>query len=135
MEVINIQKEKQRFNHLEGNLAQALKDIPTITELAVLAMYNLAITHPYIGEIHRPEKEKVNMLELGPLHQELKLHLKKIIDNPDDLIGDNATHKTGVFYGEEWSDLDVVKAVAKLAPTLPHLKPLLVTFFTGALKT
>jgi hypothetical protein len=28
-----------------------------------------------------------------------------------------------------------VKAVAKLSPTLPHLKPLLVRFFTGALQT
>ena len=75
------------------------------------------------------------MLELGPLHQEPKLHLKKIIDNPDDLIGDKATHKTGVFGGKEWSDPEVVKAVAKLTPKLPHLRPLLVAFFTGALET
>lgn len=135
MEVIHIQKKKQRFNHLEGNLAQALKDTPTITELAVLAMYHLAVSCPYFSEIHGPENEELNMLELGPLHQELKLHLQKIIDNPDDLIGSNATHKTGVFHSKEWDDPDVVKAVAKLSPTLPHLKPLLVRFFTGALET
>jgi hypothetical protein len=69
MEAIQIQKEKQKLNHLEGNLAQALKDIPTITELAVLAMYHLAVTCPYLAEIH-PEDEELNMLELGPLHQE-----------------------------------------------------------------
>ena len=135
MEVIHIQKEKQKFNHLEGNLARALKDIPTITELAVLAMYHLAITCPYLAEICRPEHEDLNMLELGPLHQELKLHLKKIIDKPHDLIGENATHKTGVFHGHEWNNADVVKAIAKLAPSFPHLKPLVVAFFTGALET
>jgi hypothetical protein len=135
MEAIRIQKEKQRFNHLEGNLAHALKDIPTIAELAVLAMYHLVVSCPYSTEIHRPEDEEVNMLELGPLHEDLKLHLKKIIENPDDLIGDSATHKTGVFHGHEWNKPDVVAAVMKLAPTLPHFKPLLVAFFTGSLET
>jgi hypothetical protein len=81
-------------------LAKALLDVPTITELAVLAMYHLSVTCPYFENIRRPEDEELNMLELGPLHQELKLHFKKIIDNPDDLIGDKATHKTGVFGGK-----------------------------------
>ena len=135
MEVIRIQKEKQKLNHLEGNLARALKDIPTITELAVLAMYHLAVTCPYLADICRPEDEELNMLELSPLHQELKLHCQKIIDNPDDLIGDSATHKTGVFHGQEWNDAKVVEAVTKLKPNLLHLKPLLVAFFTKALRT
>ena len=116
-------------------MARALKDIPTITELAVLAMYHLAVTCPYLAEIRRPEDEELNMLELGPLHQELKLHCQKIIDNPDDLIGDSATHKTGVFHGKEWNDVKVVEAVRKLKPNLPHFKPLLVAFFTKALET
>jgi hypothetical protein len=135
MGVICIQTEKQKFNHLEINLARALKDIPTITELAILAMYHLAIICPYFAEICGPEHEDLNMLELGPLHQELKLHLKGIIDKPGDFLGGNATHKTGVFHGHEWDDADVVKAIANLAPSLPHFKLLLVEFFTGAMKT
>ena len=98
-------------------------------------MYHLAVTCPYFEKIRRPEHEELNMLELGPLHQELKMHLKKIIDNPDDLIGDKATYKIGVFHAKEWIDPEVVKAVAKLSSRLPHLKPLLVSFFTGALET
>ena len=33
------------------------------------------------------------------------------------------------FGDKEWSDPEVVKAVAKLTPKLPHLRPLLVAFF------
>ena len=98
-------------------------------------MYHLSVSCPYFSEICRPEDEELNMLELGPLHQDLKMHLQNIIDNPDDLIGPNATHRTGGFCGKDWNDPKVVEAVAELAPSLPHFRPLLIAFFTGALET
>jgi hypothetical protein len=37
--------------------------------------------------------------------------------------------------GKSWGDSEAVKAVCKLSSSLPHLKPVLVAFFTGALET
>jgi hypothetical protein len=39
---------KGHFNHMEQNLYNALNDKPTIVELAVLALYAQAVTHPYM---------------------------------------------------------------------------------------
>jgi hypothetical protein len=43
-------------------------------------------------EVGRPRYEEVNMLDLDLFHEDLKLHLKKMIDDPDNLIGDNPTN-------------------------------------------
>jgi len=40
----------------------------------------------------------------------------------------------GSLDGEEWHYPDVIKAINKLEPDLPHLKPVLVTFFKCAAK-
>ncbi|EPQ53476.1 hypothetical protein GLOTRDRAFT_130812 [Gloeophyllum trabeum ATCC 11539] len=48
LELVRDKKEKRNFNHMEANLYKALQDIPTITELCVLALYAQAISHPYI---------------------------------------------------------------------------------------
>ena len=49
---------------MEQNLWKA-----TLTELAVLALCAHTMTHLYMRSIHMPSAVKVNMLDLGPLHQ------------------------------------------------------------------
>ena len=56
---------------MERNIYDVLHDIPTITELYVLALYAQAITHPYMCQTQGLGTENVNMLELGPLHNTL----------------------------------------------------------------
>jgi hypothetical protein len=73
---------KGHFNHMEQNLYTALHDIPTLTELAVLALYAHSITHPYMCTVRGSESDEINMLDLGPFHDQLKEFLKTIIDNP-----------------------------------------------------
>jgi hypothetical protein len=50
-------------------------------------------------------------------------------------LGTKPHTRLGFLVAKEWSEPEVVKAVAKLTPKLPHLRPLLVAFFTGALET
>jgi hypothetical protein len=75
------------------------------------------------------------MLDLGPLHEDVQAHLKKIIHDPDLLISPESTHESGAMDGKPWHTPEAVGAVLKLAPSLPHLRPVLVTFFKGALAT
>lgn len=76
-----------------------MKDIPTITELSVLALYEQAITCPYMHQIFEPGAKEMNMLDQSPLHDILKEHLQKIIDNPDLLLGSDATYESGALNG------------------------------------
>jgi hypothetical protein len=41
----------------------------------------------------------------------------------------------GSLDGEEWHYPDVIKAIHKMEPELPHLKQVLVAFFIGAAET
>jgi len=54
---------------MEKNLYNALQDPPTLTELAVLALYGQAVYHPYVSQIRG---QNMNMLDLGPLHLEVE---------------------------------------------------------------
>jgi hypothetical protein len=51
LEYIRDKKNIKRFSNMEQNLWNALHCMPTRTELAVLALYGQAISHPYIRAI------------------------------------------------------------------------------------
>ncbi|KAF8809251.1 hypothetical protein BYT27DRAFT_7232351 [Phlegmacium glaucopus] len=74
-------KERARYSHMEENLWKALHDIPTRTELAVLALYSQA----------QYEKDaSLNALNLGPLHKKIEsfLHSQEVIDKINKLAPD-----------------------------------------------
>ncbi|KAF7296940.1 hypothetical protein MIND_00925800 [Mycena indigotica] len=48
MEVIRIRKVNQTYTNIEKNVNAGLHDNPTLTELAVLAIYHILITAPYM---------------------------------------------------------------------------------------
>jgi hypothetical protein len=135
LEFIKDKKDKRIFTHMEKNLKKALEDIPTLTELAVLSLYSQSISCPYMRQIRGSGTEDINMLERGPLHDKVRQHMEKVIADPDILISENATYTTGAMDGEEWENPAAVKAVLDMAPTLPHLKGVLVAFFEGAMDT
>src|SRR3954447_11036484 len=64
-------KQQRRFSNMEQNLWNALNCKATLTELAVLALYAQAISHPYMRAVRGPANEQVNMLDLGPLHHKV----------------------------------------------------------------
>jgi len=75
------------------------------------------------------------MLELGPLHFKVKAHIQRTIEDPDILLNQDAGYEFGSMDGKPWHTPEATKAVLKLSPSLPHLKPVLVAFFKGALTT
>jgi hypothetical protein len=72
LDFIRNKKESRNFNHMESNIWKALHNIPTLTELCVLALYGQAITHPYMREVRGAQRQHSNGLSLGPLHQRVK---------------------------------------------------------------
>ena len=129
---IKDKKEKRRLNHMEQNLANALADIPTLTELAILALYSIFISEPYITSVRDGGLTEVNVLDLGPLHQNLVKHIEKLLANPDLLLLFKHIDEAEFLHGGHCKKSTAVAAIHALILTLPNIRPLLVAFLTGA---
>jgi len=132
-QVRDMKVDKQVFNHMESNVYAGLSDIPTLTEMAVMALYFLAISHPYMVAVRADSS--VNALDLGDLHNEVKNHCDRIIERPSLLLAPDASPATATLNGGPWGRPDAYYAVLQLAPTLPNLEGCLVAFFRGARET
>jgi hypothetical protein len=135
LELVRNKKETGTFNHMEQNVYKALRDIPTLTELCVLVLYAQAISHPYMRQVRGPGQEKTNILTLGPLHEKVKAHIRKIIENPDLLLAPDASYESGALDGKVWERPEAFYAVQAMLSTLPHIRGALIAFFKGALET
>ncbi|THU96468.1 hypothetical protein K435DRAFT_858496 [Dendrothele bispora CBS 962.96] len=116
LEIVRDKKNEGRFTNLELNIYLGLHDIPTLTELC-------------------PVGNATNAPDLGPLHEKLKQFLKKIISNPDLLLSESATFESGCFDAQEWERPDAIEAVHGMTSDCPHIRPLLIAMFEGALET
>ncbi|KZP10314.1 hypothetical protein FIBSPDRAFT_913879 [Athelia psychrophila] len=135
MLVIRDLKEKRTLTNIELNVYNGLHDIPTLTELSVLVLYSQAISHPYMRQVRGPDAADCNLLDMGPIHDNVKAHCQAIIDDPDLLMSPEASYERGSMDGKIWERTDAVYAVLYLVPSLPHLRGALVAFFSGALET
>jgi hypothetical protein len=133
LELIRDKKDSGIFNHMEQNVYKALHDIPTLTELCVLALYSISISASYMRQVRGPEHDTTNVLNLGPLHNKVKAHCQAIIDHPDLLLAPDASYEHGSMDGMIWHQPEVFYAVHQLIPQLPHLREALIEFFEGAL--
>jgi hypothetical protein len=133
--LVRDKKESGLFNHLEQNVYNALHDIPTITELCILALYAESISHPYMRVVRNTEGPRCNVLDLGPLHDRVKAHCQAIISEPKLLLSPDVSHLTGSMDGKLWEHPEVIYTVIQRLPELPHLQGALVSFFQGALAT
>ncbi len=128
-------KASRTLNHMERNVKHGCEDNPTQHEFAVITIYYQAIGVPYMREIRGPLRSETNVLKLGPLHERVKSHLRKIIADPDLLLGPDMSYETGSLDGKLWEMPEAIYAVLQRKPQLPHLSLLLVSFCTGALET
>ncbi|KZP19697.1 hypothetical protein FIBSPDRAFT_1045302 [Athelia psychrophila] len=138
LEHVRDRKEKQGFNHLENNLYKALLDPPTLSELAVLALYAQSVTHPYMKRVRGPGTENVNILDLGPLHAQVLEHVAKIAEDPQILlVAEHFSYTEGTLDGQEWYQRNLITSILALKDklALPHLEVLIGEFFRGALTT
>ncbi|KAF9481925.1 hypothetical protein BDN70DRAFT_854244 [Pholiota conissans] len=128
-------KEKGNFNHLENNVYIALQDIPTLTEMAALTLYLLAISHPYMRVVRGSGEHRVNAIDLATFHEKVKGHCQNLIDNPDLVLAPDACFTTGALDGKTWERPEALYTVHRMAPKLPHLRGCFVSFVEGALET
>jgi hypothetical protein len=102
LEYVRDAKDRRRFSNMEKNLYTTLKCNATLTELATLALYGQAITHPYMQEIHGNANCHTNMLDLGPLYKKVEEHIQRILNNPNILLSSTALNAIGALDGLKW---------------------------------
>ncbi|KAJ1300458.1 hypothetical protein OPQ81_005273 [Rhizoctonia solani] len=125
-------RPSQKFVNIEENVFNGLHDIPTLTEIAVLALYAQAVGRPYMRHVHGGT---YNALNVGPFHNQVKEYCRSIIQNPDLLLAPEAALTNATLDGQIWDQPKVIYAVLYRIPHLPNIRPILVAFFEGALKT
>lgn len=129
IEGIKNRKKKPGWTNIELNLSRALHDIPTLSELAVLALYAQSVTRPYMRFVRGPGTEQTNILDLGPFHRQVQYFVWSIIAEPDLLLGSDVSHTSATLDGAPWECPEAITTVHKLQPTFPHIQPLLIAFF------
>ncbi|KAJ7249966.1 hypothetical protein C8J57DRAFT_1521561 [Mycena rebaudengoi] len=135
MDIIEYSKAHPGLTNIEKNVRDALDDIPTITELCAMVLYQQAVQQPYIRVVRGPGTEATNALDLGPLHLEVRKHIEEILENPERITSTNISYLTAALDAQPWQDPAAIEAVVKLMPTLPHLKDVVLRFFRGSLTT
>ena len=128
-------KDKQKMNHMEKNVFNGLSDVATLTKLAVLCLYCQAISTPFVEHIRDPRLKSQNALDLAPFYDQIITYLKAVIKNPDLLLGPNISPETGSFNGRPWKNPEAVNIIRNNQHLYPHLRSLLLAFFSGALET
>lgn len=73
-----IKKWSGSLNHLEQNVFKGLSDGPTVSELAVLALFGQAISKPYMCQVQLATLEGKSIAELGNLHNRVKVIRKHL---------------------------------------------------------
>ena len=134
MEFVRLGKDNsQVYTNIEKNFVNALQDTPTLTELCVLALYNVAVSRPFMKYV----RLNGNILLMESFFQKKANFLKSIAENPSLWMGDTEAYKTASLDGKEWDGwtLDVLGAVKKLSSTLPDLNDAIVAFLEGARET
>jgi len=126
-------KDKVGFTNIELNFLNALKNKETLTELCMLALYNAAVSRPFMQHVCLHE----NLLELGPFFQKKVEFLESISRNPKIWTGNNLSDNKATLGGNGWDEwgLNIVNAVHKFTADLPNLDKAVTAFVNGAKTT
>ncbi|KAJ7439821.1 hypothetical protein FB451DRAFT_1415467 [Mycena latifolia] len=138
LEAIKDLKTRPGWTNIKKNVYNTLEDGPTLTKLAVLALYHIFFAIHYQRRVRTPEEVALNAISLGPLHAEIRDHCQKIIDCPDMILGfDEESYSLATFDGKEVARDDVLAEIKKLHSSgkLPCLRQMLVRFLEGAKST
>ncbi|KAL1678348.1 hypothetical protein EV122DRAFT_278277 [Schizophyllum commune] len=125
-------KQSPGWTNIEKNFYSALNDLPTLSELVVLALWHILISCPWMQHIRQPG---LNMLTLGPYFKSLRAHMVSLRDDPARVFGPSASHQTATADGEPYNMPEVMTAILALLPSLPHVVPLFHEFMNTAVVT
>ncbi|KDQ05523.1 hypothetical protein BOTBODRAFT_122691, partial [Botryobasidium botryosum FD-172 SS1] len=132
LELIRDVKETQGWTNIERNVYDGLHDPDTLAELTAMALYTEYMSNPYMRFVRGTD---ANLLDLGDYHRRAVEHLIRLKTTPRLALPPTADYKTAVLDGKPWTRPDLIEAIARLAPTLPHLEAVFVAFCEGALET
>ncbi|KAF8805877.1 hypothetical protein BYT27DRAFT_7257802 [Phlegmacium glaucopus] len=133
MEFVHDAKDKPSLTNIEKNFLDAIRDTPTLTELCVLAMYNINVSCPFMQHVRLHD----NCVELGPFFQKKVNFLKAVAADLIQWLGQDASHTLGTLDGnrrDSWGSL-VMKSVHSLMLSLSDLKGAMVAFLKGVEQT
>lgn len=133
MAAIRDAKDKPGETNIEKNFAAAIKDIPTLTELCVLALYHIAVSRPFMQHVRTHE----NILKLHDFFEKKASFLQTIIEEPSIWTGDNIFHEKANLDSQEWDEfaVKVITAIQLLKPQLTDLNEAVTAFVKGARDT
>jgi hypothetical protein len=97
-------KDKPGLMNIEQNFANALGNKETLTELCILALYNIAISHPFMQHVCK----HVNILNLESFFKKKVEFMGTIIEKPMIWTGKEDSHKTACLGGAEWDKWSAV---------------------------
>ncbi|KAJ7048607.1 hypothetical protein C8F01DRAFT_1276776 [Mycena amicta] len=125
---IKDKKKASSWTNIEANVDKALRDLPALTELCVMVLYQQAITHPYMAIVRAPEETALNAIDLGPLHDDVQAHGAALIEDPDLLLDfDTDCHIHGTLDGNQFTRPE--------RGDVPHLREIFIAFLRGAQET
>ncbi|TBU27031.1 hypothetical protein BD311DRAFT_789384 [Dichomitus squalens] len=118
LSIVVDRKDSGEATNLERNVRAGLEDEPTLAEHCAI--------HPYMRAVR--SSTHLNHLSLGPLHDHVLAHIQRLIDDPDLLLGPDASYETAVLDGQPWGHPDAIAGVQRLLPRLPYLRRALNTW-------
>jgi len=126
-------KDKAGWTNIEKNFAMAIEDIPTLTELCVLALYNISVSRPFMAHVRTHD----NILQLEVFFQKKADFLETIIQTPGIWTDGEISHQNGALDGKEWDEwsLKVIAAVRAMIPEVPDINHGVTAFARGAKTT
>ncbi|KAJ2914003.1 hypothetical protein MD484_g6411, partial [Candolleomyces efflorescens] len=133
MQHVHDSKERPGHTNVEKNFTSALTDIPTLTELAVLAVYHVAVSRPFMSYVRRHP----NILDLEDFFKQKTDLLDRVIGQPTLWTTPGAAHRDIFVDGGKPDEraIEVFKAIHDLAPKLPDLDDAVIAFASGARDT
>ncbi|KAJ6517945.1 hypothetical protein C8R47DRAFT_960123 [Mycena vitilis] len=128
-------KISRTLNHMEMNVQTGFLCWYTRHELVVVALMNQNHDTHYLLAIRGRMRAEDNLLKLGPLHDKVKAHLRRIIANPKLITAPNCTPETATLDGKPWPKPEVVYAALACISrwNLTHVDALVVAFAKGVL--
>jgi hypothetical protein len=81
-EVVDSKTKSGQQNHVESNIIKGLNCPTTMTENAMLALYRVYVSWPYMAMVRGMKDDPVNLLSLTDLHRKLPVFCSHIASNP-----------------------------------------------------
>ncbi|KAJ7635087.1 hypothetical protein FB45DRAFT_744511 [Roridomyces roridus] len=127
-------KHSPEPNHMEMNILKGLKDLKTQTELAVVSLYTVCVSIPYMRYARGGGSEHggiMNLLDTVDVHRGIEPFCQRLADSPDLLLDPSTPANELTLDGRPFANPFVINKVRQRASELPRLKDAIRAAFSG----